>query len=81
LLADGADAVAHGGSGGGAGSETGVTVGVEVDDFAELDDGEGGAGDAGLGEGLGGEGIDFLLEVGGERGLGLRGGEGEEEKE
>jgi len=51
----------------------GVAVGVEVDGFAGLDYGDGGAGDAGLGEGVGGESVDFLLEVGGEGGLGMGG--------
>jgi hypothetical protein len=48
LFADGADAVAHRGSGGGAGIEAGVAVGVEVNDAGVFDDGEGGAGDAGF---------------------------------
>jgi hypothetical protein len=52
---------------------------VEVDDAGVFDDGEGGARDTGFEEGVGGDFVDFLLEIGGKGGLGAGGGKREEE--
>ena len=85
MLGDGADGVAHLGSGGKGWrvvvGEAGVAVGVSVGDLAVLDQGDGGGGNAGLLEDLACDAVDAFAEgrVDGVDGLGGDGRHDEDE--